>query len=102
MFYLILTHDKAGAEALRDQYRADHYAYLTAHRQRILASGGLQNDAGDRFIGGMIVLQVDNRAEAEAFAADDPFARAGLFASVRIERWKPAFFNFENAASDPP
>ncbi|CAN5413119.1 hypothetical protein BH10PSE18_BH10PSE18_00910 [soil metagenome] len=97
MFYIVLTEDKPGCQALRDQHRAAHYAYLVAHEHLLLASGGLQTEDGDGFIGGLIVLKVDSRAEAEQFAAQDPFTKAGLFAFVRIERWKRAFFDFERA-----
>lgn len=98
MFYIVLTEDKPGCQALRDRHRADHYAYLIEHKQLLLASGGLQTDDGNGFTGGLIILDVTSRAEAEQFAAQDPFAKAGLFAFVRIERWKKAFFDFESAA----
>jgi uncharacterized protein YciI len=35
----------------------------------------------------MIALDVADRAAAEAFAAGDPYAKAGLFASVELIRW---------------
>ena len=38
--------------------------------------------------GSLIVLGVASRAEAEAWAAADPYAKAGLFASVMIQEWK--------------
>jgi uncharacterized protein len=38
--------------------------------------------------GSLVVLDLPNRAMAEAWAANDPYAKAGLFAEVRIEEWK--------------
>jgi uncharacterized protein YciI len=37
--------------------------------------------------GSVIILDVADLAAAEAFAAGDPYAKAGLFASVTIDRW---------------
>ena len=39
--------------------------------------------------GSLIVVQTENRAAAEAFAAGDPYALAGLFESVVITAMKP-------------
>ena len=36
----------------------------------------------------MLVIDVADRAAAEAFAAADPYAKAGLFESTRVMRWK--------------
>ena len=44
----------------------------------------------------MLIIDVDDRAAAEAFIAEDPFTKAGLFESVTVTRWRKAFFNFEN------
>ena len=36
----------------------------------------------------LIVLEVASLAEARAWAAADPYAKAGLFEEVRIQEWK--------------
>ncbi len=46
--------------------------------------------------GGVLIIDTDDRAAAEAFIAEDPFTKAGLFESVTVTRWRKAFFNFEN------
>jgi uncharacterized protein YciI len=90
--YMIYTRDRADGTPLRDTHRAEHYAYLRQHAHRLIASGGIQ-DEDRRYVGGMIVLDVDTLAEAEAFAAADPFTRAGLFEQVVITRWVQVFLN---------
>ena len=45
-------------------------------------------DAAGQMCGSLIVLNVGSKAEAEAWAAADPYAQAGLFASVMIQEWK--------------
>ena len=37
--------------------------------------------------GSLVVLDVPDRAAAEAWAAADPYAKAGLFAAVTIRPW---------------
>ena len=36
-------------------------------------------------------VRADNRAAAEAFVADDPYAKAGLFESVTIRPWRKVY-----------
>ena len=36
----------------------------------------------------MIILDVADYAAAQAWADNDPYAKAGLFEKVRIEEWK--------------
>ncbi|GGZ11137.1 YciI family protein [Novosphingobium colocasiae] len=93
MAFLILTMDKLGTEHIRAQFRAQHYAFLEERAASLVASGGLQDDSGETFIGAAILLDCDTRAEAEAFVAADPFTTADLFESVNIVRWKKAFLN---------
>lgn len=72
------------------QTRADN---RTAHLDHISSSGIVEmagpflNPEG-QMIGSLLVLTVDTLAEAEAWAAADPYAKAGLFESVTIREWK--------------
>jgi uncharacterized protein YciI len=93
MPYAIQTKDKAGAENLRADNRAVHLEYLTKHETMILAGGAITDDDGNGGHGGIIIIDTDDRAEAERFVADDPFTKAGLFESVTVTRWRKAFFN---------
>jgi hypothetical protein len=93
MAFAIYTRDKPGHKAVRDQHRAAHYAYLQSHALRLIASGGLQDDAGERMLGGLIIIDVDTAEEARKFVDDDPFTRANLFGQVDIVRWKKVFFD---------
>ena len=47
-------------------------------------------------IGSMIVLDVKTRAEAESWAHNDPYAKAGLFDRVEIHPWKHLIGGLEN------
>lgn len=92
MPYAIQTQDKPGSAELRAQTRAEHLEYLTRHKHLLLAAGALIDDDGTGGNGGILIVDTDDRAEAERFIAEDPFTRAGLFAKVTVTRWRKAFF----------
>ncbi len=79
--------DKPLQAELRRRTRADHLAYLEGMRDRVVLAGPLLDDAGDP-IGSMLLVDFPERRAAVAFAADDPYARAGLFASVAVTAWR--------------
>lgn len=93
MPYAIQTKDKPGAEKLRSDNRAAHLEYLTKNQELILAGGAITDDDGNGGYGGIIIIDSDDRAEAERFVAEDPFTKAGLFENVTVRRWRKAFFN---------
>lgn len=85
MFALICT-DKPGALEIRKANRDNHLAYI-ADTGVVEQAGPFLNDAGD-MCGSLVILNVESRDEAEAWAEGDPYAKAGLFSDVRIEAWK--------------
>jgi len=95
MPYCIQTKDKPGAEQVRADNRAEHLEYLTRHKDKLLAAGALIDDDGTGGHGGVIIVDTDDRGEAQAFIDGDPFTKAGLFASVEVTRWRKAFFDGE-------
>jgi hypothetical protein len=44
-------------------------------------------DDGETTIGSALLLDIADRAEAEALLADEPFNQAGVYGNVSIERW---------------
>ena len=95
MAYMIATYDKPGHEHVRDAVRASHLEFLEANVDKVIAGGGFWNDEGTSVIGGLILLDVDSRAEAEAFIAKDPFSSADLFARIDFVRWRQSFLDFK-------
>lgn len=93
MPYAILTTDKPDSGELRARVRAEHIEYLTAHMQKLLAAGALIDDDGTGGHGGILIVDTDERKEAEAFIAGDPFTKAGLFEKVTVARWRKAYFD---------
>lgn len=95
MLYVIYMEDGPRSVEIRAATRDAHLAYLEAHRDILVLGGALLADDGKTRTGSMLVLNVPSRKAAEAFSENEPFRRAGLFASVRITRmrrgqWNPA------------
>lgn len=88
MLFAILCTDKPGATALRAQLRPSHLDYLAPHRSRILFAGPFLAEDGETSTGSLIVIDCLDRAAAEAFAAEDPYARGDLFQSVEVRAWR--------------
>ena len=98
MPFAILTFDNPNSGDLRNQIRPEHVAYLDARRHLMLA-GGAMLDPNGAPCGGIILIETEERAVAEDFAANDPFNKAGLFEDVKVVRWRKSFFQFENLIS---
>jgi len=88
MQFVIHARDKADSAARRAPLREAHLAHLNQHKHITVARGPLLDDAGDNTIGSLILLDVANKAEAEAFWANEPFNRAGVYERVTMERWR--------------
>ena len=82
--------DKPFQRELRAATRPEHLAYLETALDRILVAGPLLDDEGNP-IGSMLLMEFPDRRAAVSFAADDPYARAGLFASVAVTAWRQVF-----------
>ena len=82
---LICT-DKANALQTRLDNRAAHLAHIEA--SGVVEMAGPFLNAAGQMTGSLVVLNVETLAEAQAWAEADPYARAGLFESVRISEWK--------------
>ena len=78
--------DKPGAQQTRLDNRPAHVEHLKSTGVVELAGPFL--DAEGNMTGSLIVLEVPDMAAAHAWAAADPYARAGLFESVTIRAWK--------------
>ncbi len=88
MQFAILNHDKPGALDLRMEVRETHLAYLRTAGDRLMTAGPILGEDGKTPIGSLLIIEADDLDAARAFAADDPYAKAGLLASVDIRPWK--------------
>jgi uncharacterized protein YciI len=91
MAFLIETFDKPGHADMRARERDLHLEFLARNKTLLLACGAKLNDDGSSAGGGIYIVDVETREEAERFIAQDPFTLVGLFESVKIVRWRKAY-----------
>jgi uncharacterized protein YciI len=90
MRYVITCKDKPNHLPVRKENRPAHVAYLEAHLESVLCAGPTL-DSGGNPSGSVLILNFDSLADAETWAAHDPYAKAGLFKSVSVTAWKKVF-----------
>ncbi len=82
--------DKPDSVDLRVATRADHLAHLESVIDDVLVAGPLLDLEG-KPIGSLLIIDFAERKDAVAFAAADPYALAGLFASVAVTAWRKVY-----------
>lgn len=86
MRFALICLDRPGQIELRMANREAHLAYIA--ETGAVETAGPFLDANGGMCGSLVVISVEDRQAAEAWAANDPYAKAGLFASVDIHEWK--------------
>jgi uncharacterized protein len=97
MLYAIIAEDAPGALPRRMQARAAHLERLKALHaagRLVLAGPHPAIDSADPgpagFSGSLVVAEFASREAAIAWAADDPYAAAGVYARVTVKPFKQA------------
>lgn len=88
MLFMLFCNDKPGHEQVRLDTRQAHLDYLGRFKDQAVAVGPTMTDDGQHMNGSLLILDLADRKEAEEFAANDPYNKAGLFESVTIRAWK--------------
>lgn len=95
MWYAIMSEDVENSLELRIGARDAHLARLRelAAEGRVLIAGphpaiDAQDPGPAGFSGSLVVLEFDSMADAESWAADDPYVAAGVYANVTVKPFK--------------
>ena len=84
MVFSFILLDKPDAAELRQRVRPEHKAYLAQVADRIAFAGPLVADDGQTMLGSLLAIDFASRDAAHAWLAQEPFARAGLYASTTV------------------
>ncbi len=87
MLYALICTDRPGQLELRMKVRPDHLAFLDGLGAAMKGAGPFFGDDA-KANGSLIIIEAESKAAAEAIAARDPYALAGLFQSVDVRPWK--------------
>jgi len=87
MLYALICTDKPGSLAARKTNRSEHLAYLKSLGETLVFAGPFTEPDGQTMNGSLIVVEASSLEAAQTISAGDPFAKAGIFASVEIRPW---------------
>lgn len=73
MQYVVIFDDSPEMLLIRKARSTQHMAYLKENRNEILIGGGLREDPGGVFVGGMWILEVESRERAVTLIENDPY-----------------------------
>jgi uncharacterized protein YciI len=99
MIFTFTLIDKPNASELRQRVRPEHKAYLATVADRMAFAGPLTSDDGVSMFGSLLAIDFESREAANAWLANEPFTKAGLYASISVH----AFVNlWEQKVGFPP
>jgi uncharacterized protein YciI len=86
--FIVHCTDVADSADLRAPLRSAHREYLNGLGSKVIARGPLKTDDGETTTGSAFLLDVADRAAAEALMAKEPYTQAGgVYDHITIERW---------------
>ena len=77
--FLINARDKANSTDLRLATREAHLSWAGDYADKIAMAGPVLSEDGETMRGSTFVIELASLDAAKAWAADDPYAKAGLF-----------------------
>lgn len=88
---MIIAWDAVGKAGVRAARIAAQKDYARALGECLIGYGHIVSDDASVVRATTWFVQLDNRAAAEAFVADDPLNRAGVYERIDIRRWSNSF-----------
>lgn len=90
MLFALINTDRPASLDLRMATRPAHLEFLQG-RDSVIMSGGALLDSEGKPAGSLLVIDVNDLAAAQAFAAEDPYTKAGLFESTVIRPFRQVY-----------
>ena len=100
MYFVVFGTDKPGLSEVRTANRPSHRAHLRnpgAHPVKVRVGGATLDESAETMNGTMLVVEAESIAAVRAFLADDPYSRAGLYATLEVRPW---LWGLGNPAAD--
>ncbi|MCC7347914.1 MAG: hypothetical protein IT538_11005 [Variibacter sp.] len=89
--WAIYCWDKPGAAEARRGLVAAQREYVKSFGERVIGYGHFLSDDGRETLGTSFFMQLDDRAAADTFVADEPMRKAGIYQRVDVNRWSNSF-----------
>ncbi|MEH6475091.1 MAG: YciI family protein [Sneathiella sp.] len=90
MLFIAYCVDKADHLQVRMDTRPAHVDFLKSKGDALKLAGPTTAENGETPNGSMLIFEDASLEAAQKWVAQDPYAAAGLFASVDVKPWKHA------------
>jgi uncharacterized protein YciI len=95
MLWVIKCKLKPNSEAAREKAGPSHLAYMKASKDVLVLAGSTRSEDGKDVTGCLFLVNVNSRAEAQAFLDGDSYMQAGVLIDIEYTRmnkgqWNPA------------
>ena len=90
MRWIAIFDDNVDMNAVRAVHEPAHMEYLRQHEAEIVIAGGLRDEPGGLFCGGLWVMEVASRQRALELVEADPYFVQGA-RKYRLHVWGKAF-----------
>jgi hypothetical protein len=100
MPFYVYGRDRPGALAEMEALAEAHWSYMDRFADRLILRGPTLSDDGNEHTGSVHVVDLDDRAAAERFAAEEPYRQAGLYRHVTVAR--TVVLHHHEPAGGPP
>lgn len=88
MQFVVIGWDKPGHVQTRLDARPAHLAYLATVKEQLKLAGPFLGADNQTAIGSLMIYECADENEVRAIMENDPFSKAGLFASIEIKLWR--------------
>jgi uncharacterized protein len=80
MRFVVIFEEGTEMVPVREAHEPAHLVYLEQHREEIRMAGGLRNQHGGPYVGGLWVFEVTSRERAVELIEQDPYGSTRLLA----------------------
>lgn len=91
MLFAVRFHDRMARAELRAEHLRAHIEWLEEHKDSVLIGGSLRKELGDNPVGGLWLVEAQDKEAVEELIQFDPFSIHGLRECHEIFFWSKAF-----------
>jgi uncharacterized protein YciI len=85
--FFIYCRDKPDTDAILEELAEAHWSFIDGYADAMIARGPTLTPDRTRHTGSMHIIDVTDDDAAHAFAFEEPYFQAGVYAHVLIHRW---------------
>lgn len=98
MAHFLIEYSDIGTSEARELHRGAHIAYRKGLGETLRLAGPILDDGGVA-IGSLVILEADDRSEAEQLASRDPYVAAGVLQLSSVRGYRIAAMKPPEAAA---